>query len=146
MDNIVLETIINAKLAICDDYDIKTYISIMNGAFDFMSQDEIGILLGNLFDNAIEASKNSKKKSIELQGWKDGKYTLLLMKNSIDETVLGKNKTLMTTKSDKNNHGYGIKSINRIVNNYNGYIEYYEKKGYFVSYIYMQREKNTVRP
>ena len=54
------------------------------------------------------------------------------MKNPIDRAVLENNKELYTAKEDKEYHGFGVKNIKRIVDEYNGFLNYYEEKGYFI--------------
>ncbi len=130
-DNESFDAIVNAKIAMCDSMGIKVQTRIMNGALDKLKDYEIGIIFGNLFDNAIEASKNSQKKTIELDVQVQGSYLSIFMKNSIDNPVLKNNRSLKTTKENKMYHGFGTKNINKIINNYNGIINYFEENGYF---------------
>lgn len=136
-DNECFNAIVNAKISLCDKFGISVQTRIMNRSLDRLNHDEIAIIFGNLFDNAIEASKESKKKNIQLDVQIQGEYLSISMMNSIDKSVLEVNESLRTTKTHKEQHGFGIKNIKRIVDEYNGMINYYEEDGYFCCDILM---------
>lgn len=136
-DNDTFDALVNAKIALCDKLGITVQTRVMNNSLDKLEQDEIAVIFGNLFDNAIEASKNSHKKHIELDVQTQAQYLVISMINSIDESVLKNNKALTTTKDEKEYHGYGIKNIKSIVNEHHGMIDYYEENGYFCCDIYL---------
>ena len=130
-DNDCFDAIANIKLTICSKAGIKPQIRVMQQSLDRLQMDDIGVLFGNLFDNAIEAAEKTEDKRIELDIQKQGDRCSILMMNSIDKSVLENNKELSTTKEDKEKHGYGIKSIKLIVEKYDGIIHYFEENGYF---------------
>lgn len=130
--NDCFDAIVNAKLAACEHLGIHTQARVMKDSPNYLSDNEIAVLFGNLFDNAIEASKNSERKIIRLDVQLQDAYLSIFMKNSIDRSVLENNKELYTTKEDKEYHGFGVKNIKRIVDEYNGFLNYYEEKGYFI--------------
>lgn len=130
-DNITFDAIVNTKLTICKNLNIKTDLRIMKHSLDPMSSDEIGVLFGNLFDNAIEAAKDTKEKSIVLEVQKQEGYISIFMSNSIDRSVIDRNEELKTTKEDAELHGYGIKNIRKIVEKRDGIIEFFEENGRF---------------
>lgn len=136
-DNDTFDALVNAKIAFCDKLGITVQTRVMNNSLDKLEQDEIAVIFGNLFDNAIEASKNSQKKHIELDVQTQAQYLVISMINSIDESVLKNNKALTTTKDEKEYHGYGIKNIKSIVEAHHGMIDYYEENGYFCCDIYL---------
>ena len=136
-DNDTFDALVNAKIALCDKLGITVQTRVMNDSLDKLEQDEIAVIFGNLFDNAIESSKNSHKKHIELDVQTQAQYLVISMINSIDESVLKNNKALTTTKDEKEYHGYGIKNIKSIVNEHHGMIDYYEENGYFCCDIYL---------
>ncbi len=136
-DNETFDAIVNAKIAVCDKFGIRVQTRVQNGSLDKLELDEIAVIFGNLFDNAIEASKNSEKKYIELDVQKQNQYLSIFMKNSIDKSVLDTNKELSTTKSDKEYHGYGIKNVRNIVKSRHGMIDFIEENGCFCVDIYV---------
>lgn len=133
--NKCFDTIVSAKIAICNRLDIYVSMEVMNGSLERLNDDEIGIIFGNLFDNAIEASKKSQERTIELEVKIKGDILSILMQNSVDKSVLESNKSLATTKKDKERHGYGTKNIKRIVADREGTIKYFEENGYFGCHI-----------
>ncbi|MCH5213261.1 MAG: GHKL domain-containing protein [Oscillospiraceae bacterium] len=130
-DNDYFDAIVNAKLAVCEKIGIKVRTRIMNGALSRLNNYEIASLFGNLFDNAIEATQNSRIKRIDLDVQLQQGHLSVFMKNTIDESVLEHNKNLITTKKNKEYHGLGIKNIQKIVDMQNGIINYFEENGYF---------------
>ncbi len=131
-DNAYFDAIANAKLAVCENLGIKVRTRIMNNSLERLNHSEIASLFGNLFDNAIEASKDSRCKRIDLDVQLQRNHLSILIRNSIDRSVLHNNKYLMTTKNDKEYHGLGTKNIQRIVDKKKGIINYFEEDGYFV--------------
>lgn len=83
-------------------------------------------LLGNLLDNAIEACKrieqNDKWISLQIEIQKN--FLFIKISNSIDEMPVMKKGIPVSTKQNKKRHGYGLKSVERIVNKYNGVITF----------------------
>lgn len=136
-DNETFDALVNAKIAVCDKLGISVQTRVMNHALDRLSQDEIAVIFGNLFDNAIEASKTSKRKHIELDVQTQGQYLSIFMSNSIDGSVLELNKELHTTKPEKEFHGFGIKNIERIIEVHDGMVDYFEENGSFCCDIYI---------
>lgn len=129
--NDCFDAIVNAKISMCENRKIYVQINVAENSLDKLTTDEIGIIFGNLFDNAITASENSKEKTIELDVGIKGEYLSIVMMNSVDVSVLKNNKTLQTTKSDKTVHGFGTKNIQKIVDEHNGIVNYFEENGYF---------------
>ncbi|MDO5398931.1 MAG: GHKL domain-containing protein [bacterium] len=137
-DNETFDAIVNAKIAVCDKFGIRVQTRVKTGSLGKLKLDEIAVIFGNLFDNAIEASKNSEEKYIELDVQTQEQYLSIFMSNSIDESVLANNKGLNTTKSEKEYHGYGIKNIRRIVKSRHGMVDFFEENGRFCVDIYIQ--------
>lgn len=137
--NDCFDAIANTKIALCEKYGVTCRVRVMENALDFLMYDEIAILFGNLFDNAIEATKNSSKKIIRLDVCVQDVYLSVFMKNTIDSSVLKGNKDLLTTKDNKEYHGFGIKNIKGIVDKHKGIIQFDEENGYFICDILIPR-------
>ncbi len=129
--NMAFDAVINSKIAVCEKNNIKVQVRVMNNSVDKLKSHEIGIIFSNLFDNAIEGCENAKEKRIELDVQTQGIRTSIVMKNTIQNSVLEKNKELNTTKSDKSIHGFGVKNIRTIVDSYGGMMSFFEEDGYF---------------
>lgn len=131
-DNELLNVILCRYLHLCQDKHIDFKTDIRSGCIAFLDENDLTSLFGNLLDNALESAEKQDMSFIELNVSKKEStpFTLLTMTNSCrfnpfsDETG-----TLITHKKNKLRHGYGIKSIRRIVNKYNGDIQmYYDKE------------------
>ena len=136
-DNEAFNAIANAKLTDCEKLGIKPVMRVMTGALAGLTFDEIVILFGNLFDNAIAAAGKSERRLIELDVKKRRDQLFILMKNSIDGSVLETNPTLATTKDDKESHGMGIRNMRKIAEAHGGSISFYEEDGFFCCDILM---------
>lgn len=139
--NDCFDAIANAKIARCEKYNINCRVRVMERSLDILSHDEISVIFGNIFDNAIEASKNSEHKTINLDVQIQDDYLSVFMKNSIDNSVIGTNKELKTTKQNKNRHGFGIENIKQVVYRHNGILNFDEENGYFICDILIPIQK-----
>jgi sensor histidine kinase regulating citrate/malate metabolism len=89
-------------------------------------------ILGNILDNVIEAlEKVGNEKCVELHFTSTKKCRIILCKNSISASVLGKNGDLRTTKTDSEYHGLGHVIVENIVQKYGGFTDYFEEDGMF---------------
>ncbi len=123
-DNDILNAVLNTKLEICKQAEINTFINVSGTSVSFLSGEDIVVLFGNLLDNAIEATVYCIEKIIMLRVHEYGDYISICIENSydIEHSDIG----LKTTKRNKAEHGYGIKTIKRIVNKYDGSVKFFE--------------------
>lgn len=98
-----------------------------------LEEEELGIVLGNLFDNAIEAASQCElqEKNIYLRLGNINQIFLLCMKNSSVKEPRIKNGRFLTTKQDSFAHGLGVESVRRIVEKQNGKICFRYGKEHF---------------
>lgn len=131
-DNEMLNAILGRYLHLCQDKKIDFRLDIRSNSISFLNEDDLTSLFCNLLDNALESAEKQDDSFIELNVSKKEKtpFTVLTMTNTCrsDPFLLG-NGSLVTHKKDKLRHGYGVKSIKRIVSKYNGDIEMYYDKG-----------------
>ena len=87
------------------------------------------VLWGNLLDNAIEACEKIQEgeKWIRVKIEKQNEMLFIEIANRIAKEPVIKNGELATTKTEKSLHGYGIKSVRRIVEKYDGIMSYQSK-------------------
>ena len=88
-----------------------------------MGTTDLYVLFGNLLDNAIEAvSKlpDGEVKNIQVSVRRDRGFVIITTENSYTGDLVWSGGRLITSKSDKHNHGFGIRSIERIVHKYGG--------------------------
>lgn len=129
-NNIAFNYIMAEKQKICDKENIVLSYTVLVNKW-FVTDVDICILLGNLLDNAIEASKQNEEKEIELCIMENQECLEIKVQNKIASSVLIDNIELKTTKKSKANHGIGIGSIKKIVEKYHGLMDIYEKNERF---------------
>lgn len=98
---------------------------------------DLYILLSNLLDNAIENCDKGVAK-IDMIAELKNEFLIITVCNPIIESVLKGNHKIKTTKKDKDNHGYGISSMNKIAKKYSGKIEFKEEQNYFISKVILR--------
>lgn len=105
------------------------FTSIADGkALSFMSDYDIYVLFGNAITNAIEATsklENEEKRLISLIMKRKGNVLYIELENFFKkEDFIIKNGLLQTSKSDKEYHGFGMKSMENIVHKYDGVMSF----------------------
>lgn len=123
--NPVIDAIIQAKLHVAKDNGISFQISTKLAEEIKMDELELGIVLGNALDNAIEAVEKSSekgKKSINLTLMSTDNRISISVSNPVEEDV--NTEKLITSKNDKEKHGYGIKSIKTIAQKHDGVVSF----------------------
>lgn len=131
--NKVIDSVINYKFSNAEQKGISVVCSLTAEIPESYERD-VSIILSNLLDNAIEASGNLKnaKPEIILNVHEIAGYYSILVKNRISSSVLENNKKLQTSKSDKKNHGYGLKTVRMLAETHNGMVDVYENYSYFI--------------
>lgn len=122
-DNEILNAILIKHQQYCSENNIEFYCDIRAGCLIPFSSFSITTLFGNLVSNAVEAAELSNEKYIELSVRKNDSPDSVIISaaNSCDAAPLTDDKGhFITAKGDSENHGYGLKSIERTVKKYNG--------------------------
>lgn len=83
---------------------------------------DICLVLGNLLENAVEATeKVSREKYIKVHIKYDKGNLLVFVSNCYEgELMKTKDKKLKSTKADAKNHGIGLSSVQRVAHKYHG--------------------------
>jgi sensor histidine kinase regulating citrate/malate metabolism len=104
--------------------NIKFDINIQNAQIDFMSEPDITSLFDNLLENAFEATKQAPQKEINFSiDIRNTNFVVINITNTTVKKPLLINGHIITSKNNKELHGVGIRSINRVVKKYNGNME-----------------------
>ena len=114
--NMVVNYLISMKSARMQEAGIHFSCSICD-QITGVNDVDLNILLGNLFDNAIEACERANEtREISLTIKRRGTYLVIIMENTAGENV----SFAETAKPDKVNHGYGLSSMDEIAEHYGG--------------------------
>ena len=121
--NKVLYTVLTTKSLYCTKHGI-TFTCVADGTLlDFMDVMDICSIFGNALDNAIECElkiPDKEKRLIHVTVSKQKMFLILRFENYCEETLQYQEGALVTTKKEKEFHGYGLKSIQYTANKYEG--------------------------
>ena len=127
-DNEVLNSILCHYMKICRDKHISFKVDIRKKLLQNLKYEELTSLFCNLLDNAVEACSDIPDSYIEMSVSFEPNSSLTVI-NIINTCrvvpTFDKNGRPVTTKKGSKNHGFGVKSINRVIDRYNGNIKMY---------------------
>jgi hypothetical protein len=124
--NAVLDTVINGEQRKCARLGVHLIVMADGTALSGLQALDITSLVGNMLDNAIEASarlKDDERKIIHFSVERRGGFVVLHCDNSFDPSNLRHSPTgtLLTSKTNEpGKHGFGIRSIKHIAEKYDG--------------------------
>ena len=131
--NVMIDLILNQKSTEAREKGIKMNILTVPVSGFPCTDREIISLFGNLLDNAIEACGRMDVDDtwINFKMEKQNQMLFIEIANSIGEIPRCKNGEFITSKKEAGSHGYGLKSIERIVRRYDGTISCQVDKNQF---------------
>ena len=104
-------------------------------------------ILGNLLDNAVTAAEKSEEKWIVLNTVHRNAYSVIILSNSCDTQPKRSGNRLLSTKSNVNFHGFGLKSVAKAISKYQGDFEWSydaEKHTFTVTVMIVDKVKASV--
>ena len=132
--NRILDAILATKGLQCQDQGITLTCVADGKALDFMAAMDLSALFGNALDNAIESvSKISdpEKRLIHVSVAQQKQFLRVRVENCFQGQLQYVNGAIATTKQDRRYHGFGMKSMNRIVEKYGGSMTVNTRYGWF---------------
>ncbi len=150
--NTVVDTLLNMKYheAVRDVPDLRMDADkmLLPQEIEIHSYD-IGVILGNAVDNAIEACRKLKAKEpgadafIRISSLQKGNLLILKVENSFDgQLVRGRQGEFpVTDKADRENHGIGLANIKSTADKYQGTMDFKVKGRVFILSVMMKNEK-----
>ncbi len=132
-----LNAILHKTYNDCKEKNIVFYC-LIHAQINRIKSSDLGVLLYNLLNNAIEATYLSDRKEISLEIGNYQGYLYCKICNTVRESVLENNPELITNKQNKEFHGFGMKSIHQIAEKYDGYYEHWDSEGEFIQIIYLK--------
>lgn len=103
----------------------------------YINSFDINTILGNLLDNAMEAIEKVSEKKLDISI----KYNKNILVIKIGNSFNGKiSKNMRTTKANSSKHGLGLKSVQFVVEKYNGLIQYDYDHKYFVTKVLLYND------
>lgn len=121
--NEAMDVVLTEKSVLCRKNEI-VFTCIADGqCLSYMSPVDIYSVLGNIIDNAVEylsAIADKEKRVISLMIRREGDMDMIQIENFLAERPREEQGMPLTTKKDKENHGYGLKSVRYILKKYEG--------------------------
>ena len=121
--NPVLDVMLTNKGLYCQKHDIEFKYITDGKLLGFMEDMDISALFGNMLDNAIEAVErldDPQKRLIRLYVAGENAFLRIRIENYCEERLRFHDGLPVTSKRDRNLHGYGMKSMRRTVDKYGG--------------------------
>lgn len=121
--NKALDVVLMEKVFKCRDKKINFSCMADGAAIDFIAPFDIYVLFSNAIDNAIEslerADEENRNISLDIHRTENG--VAVVLENYCEYEPEFANGLPVTTKGDKDVHGYGTKSIRAVAEKYGGY-------------------------
>lgn len=122
--NNTIDSIVNFKLSSAKKLNISISTDILIPEKLPLPTFDIAVVLGNLLDNAIDAVSNVNERWINIKMSYSKGRLLIEISNSHDGKLKKVGEKFITSKADKENHGYGLKSVQAVLKKYDGAIQF----------------------
>lgn len=123
--NKTLDIIINKYASICETKSIDITFDTKTANLSFVNSSDLSSIMNNLLDNAVEAAEKSVAKKIAIEIFSKSKaFEVLKITNSCDTSPRTFKSKLLTTKLDKEIHGFGTESVKKTLSKYDGVFEW----------------------
>ena len=141
--NQVLDTILAAKIFHCRKNHIQITCVADGKLLDHMHVTDICSIFGNALDNAIEhviLIPDLEKRLIHLTVSAQKGFVFIKIENYCEAEISKNEEDLITTtKKDSKNHGFGLKSIRKAVEKYDGSVVFGVQQNWFELKILLPR-------
>ena len=134
--NHMADAILNSKISLAKSKHIPVHVDAHIPVKLHMSELDLCVIIGNLFDNAIEASLPLPKDERLIRVYMDMKGTQLYLSFTnftATKKLEKKGKLFGTTKGD--GHGFGLVRIDQIIERLDGYLSRNSEDGAFTTEI-----------
>lgn len=116
--NTALDTVLNYMLQRAVDKKIQLNVKVVVPCNLNLSAYDMNIIFGNLLENAIEAQKDVKNPSIDLEINYLMDSLVVEISNRCLQKVIFKGRLPVTTKQSVREHGYGLKNVKKVLDKY----------------------------
>ena len=111
-----------------------------------MDKLDVYALFGNALDNAVESLvqiKDKDKRLLKMSVNTQNNFVFIKVQNCYEHNLVTNDGDFETTKKEKYNHGFGIKSMRQIAEKYNGTLEIDTADNWFTVCILIPRAPST---
>lgn len=117
--NSEIDSLINYKMDLAQNYQIKAKVDLIIPDKLNINSFDLSIIIGNLLDNAIEASSKADDRFINISIELDRNVLYISISNSYDGKLKFTGSKLVSSKYNEN-HGLGLNSVFKSVEKYMG--------------------------
>jgi len=129
----MVRAMLNYKLSAAKEKNIrlKLHVGIPEGLA--LPEFDLTVILGNLLDNAIEAcmTADESDRYIGFNMFYKPDYLIIQTENPVSGASEPQHSSCVTTKSDAENHGYGLRNIEFLAQKHNGFMKTARENGVF---------------
>ena len=143
--NIIIDGLVNYKLQSVASENIKVETEIVVPKQLNIDIADFVTLLGNLLDNAWEALKkvDREQRILTIKIMFSQERLIGRITNTYCGEIYLKDDKILTSKKEKQKHGYGLSNVEKIIKKYNGYMEIdYANWEFRVDFIIYLPQKN----
>lgn len=130
-----LDLLLAEKWLVCEERGIKLQYMIDGARLSFLKTEDLYALFGNAIDNAIESVTqiaNPAQRIINLRAASRANCLVIRVDNPCPEPIRFSQGLPVTTKADRDYHGYGMRSMRYITEKYGGTLTAQYRDGLFV--------------
>lgn len=142
--NEALNTILMEKGLYCKLHQIQWTCVADGSALAFMDVVDLYTLFGNAIDNAIESVEkidDPDKRIISTAVWRKDSFAMIQIENYYEGEIALRDGLPLTSKGDTSNHGFGLKSMRKIAEKYNGTLSVRTEDHRFLLYVMLPLEE-----
>lgn len=129
--SINFDGVLNYKMQLAQQEGIDMDLQVIIPYDIYLEPCDITVMLGNLLDNSIEAAKGQKGSWIKAKILYRQKRLSIRVSNTYHNELILQDNLYKTNKQDKKMHGYGLKNIREVVEQYDGVMETKGEDGVF---------------
>lgn len=136
--NEILDTVLTEKGLLCEQEQIVLSCVVDGALLRDLATVDLYVLFGNAIDNAVEAVRvldDPDRRVISISVFRVRDLIKIQVENAFSQSLRFQDDLPVTTKPDAINHGYGLKSIRRIVEQYEGVVSVEAENGHFILHI-----------
>lgn len=131
--NTAIDSILNYKMLEAEQHSVILDLDVQIPEQLAVSSQAMSVILGNAIDNAIEAAEETEERRVSvIVLYTKGRLLIQISNPYSGELHLGTSGEYLTQKAEKENHGFGLKSIRDVVEKSGGVMNIEAKEGRFI--------------
>lgn len=143
--NSEIDSILNYKINEAAKHGINVNLNLNIPEKLSIQPFDLSVILGNLMDNAIEATlklNNNKEINVTIEYERNVLY--ISISNPYDGKLFYKKNRLKTTHIDTENHGIGLNSVRKSIDKYNGALDIHHTDKMFFADVLIYNKKEVI--